>query len=60
MIKNLRLPLATIAMALSAAPAMAQSAATSGPSLLWVWGWILVAGIIIMIAGTSFGAGSRR
>ena len=37
------------------AQSMASSANSGGPSLLWVWGWILVAGIIIMIVGTSMG-----
>jgi hypothetical protein len=45
-------------------PAAAQTAAPaatdSGPSLLWVWVWILVAGIIVMIVGTSIGANSDK
>ena len=31
-----------------------------GGSLVYVWGWILVAGIIIFIVGTSMGVRSGR
>jgi hypothetical protein len=40
------------------APAAAQGMDT-GPSLLGVWVWILVAGVAIFIIGTSLGV-SRR
>jgi hypothetical protein len=41
---------------------MAQTAAAAdtGPSLLWVWVWILAAGILIMFVGTSMGVNSNR
>jgi hypothetical protein len=53
--------LVALAWALPASAQTTAAAATdSGPSLLWVWGWILVAGIFIMIVGTSLGAGTRR
>jgi len=55
--------LAFAAVLAAAAPAAAQTAAPvadSGPSLLWVWVWILVAGIIVMIVGTSIGVNSNR
>jgi hypothetical protein len=47
----------------AAVPAAAQTTSggtDTGPSLLWVWVWILVAGIIIFIVGTSIGSGQRR
>lgn len=60
----LRRVLFTAAAFLSGAlPASAQMSAAAppdnGPSLLWVWGWILVAGIFIFIVGTSLGARRR-
>jgi len=49
-----------VAALASTAPAAAQAAATDqGPSLLWVWVWILVVGTAFMIIGTSLGV-SRR
>jgi hypothetical protein len=42
----------------AASPAAAQGMDT-GPSLLGVWVWILVAGVAIFIIGTSLGV-SRR
>jgi hypothetical protein len=48
----------------SAVPASAQMASApmsdQGPSLLWVWVWILVAGIAIFVGGTCFGVGSGK
>jgi hypothetical protein len=60
----LRRVLLTAATFLSGAvPAVAQTTAAappdSGPSLLWVWAWILVAGILIFIVGTSMGVRRR-
>lgn len=57
-----RVLLATAAFLSAAVPAAAQNATTTadtGPSLLWVWGWILIAGIAIFIIGTSLGARRR-
>jgi hypothetical protein len=55
---------ATLASVASALPASAQMASApgteQGPSLLWVWGWILVAGVIIFVVGTSLGQPSGR
>jgi hypothetical protein len=57
-----RILLGLAAMAAATVPAAAQTAAPAdtGPSLLFVWVWILVAGIIIMIVGTSSGVNSNR
>ena len=45
----------------TALPASAQTGtAPAGPSLLLVWGWILIAGVIIFIVGTSLGVNSGR
>jgi len=57
--------LSILAVLGSALPAAAQVAAAgtdngSGGSLAFVWGWILVAGIIIFIVGTSLGVRSGR
>jgi hypothetical protein len=59
--------LATVAVLSAALPAAAQTTAPAaaaapdqGPSLLWVWGWILVAGVTIFIIGTSIGVSGRR
>jgi hypothetical protein len=55
--------LAGIAFVAGTVPAAAQTATPStdnGPSLLWVWVWILVAGITVMIVGTSLGVKSDR
>ncbi len=50
--------LGVIASLACALPASAQTAAVAdqGPSLLWVWAWILIAGIAIFIVGTCLGA----
>lgn len=52
-----RVLLAIAAFLSCAVPVSAQTsmATDSGPSLIWVWAWILVAGIIIFIVGTSMG-----
>lgn len=59
-----RIAAAAALLAATAAPAVAQTPAATteagGPSLLWVWGWILVAGVIIFIVGTSLGVRGRR
>jgi hypothetical protein len=55
--------LGLIAFVAATVPAVAQTAPAAtdtGPSLLWVWVWILVAGIIIMIVGTSSGVNSNK
>jgi len=53
--------LALLASAAVAAPAqMASTPSDQGPSLLWVWVWILVAGIVIFVGGTCFGVGSGK
>jgi hypothetical protein len=45
----------------SALPAAAQGTAMdSGPSLIMVWVWILIAGVIIFIVGTSMGVSSGK
>jgi len=42
-------------------PALAQSTSTeAAPTLLPVWGWIIVAGFVIFGVGTSLGASKRR
>jgi hypothetical protein len=51
--------LAIAAVAGSAAPAAAQTAAPPDTGLFMVWVWILVVGIIIMIVGTSI-VGSQK
>ena len=38
----------------------AMAAGSQGPSLLWVWGWILVAGVLVFIIGTSLGVRGNR
>lgn len=60
-----RAALATAAVLFSALPAAAQTAATTtdqgtGNGLLYVWGWILVVGIIVFIVGTSIGVRGGR
>ena len=59
-----RAALTSAAVLFSALPAAAQTAAPTtdqgGPSLLWVWGWILVVGIIVFIVGTSLGVRGGR
>ena len=64
MSKVRRAGLATAAVLFSALPAAAQTAAPmtdqGNPSLLWVWGWILVVGIIVFIVGTSLGVRGGR
>ena len=61
--------LSVLAVLASALPAAAQVAATgadtgngtgTGGSLALVWGWILIAGIVIFIVGTSLGVRSGR
>lgn len=47
-------------MATASAQTMGASDTSNGPSLIAVWGWILVAGILIMIVGTSLGVRGRR
>jgi len=51
--------LGAITFLATALPASAQMSAAApadtGPSLLLVWGWILIAGVIIFIVGTSLG-----
>lgn len=58
-----RVLLATFAFLSAAVPAGAQATAAAppdqGPSLIWVWAWILIAGIIIFIVGTSMGVRRR-
>jgi hypothetical protein len=44
----------------SALPAAAQGAPAAGPSLIGVWVWILVIGVIIFVAGTSIGFSSGK
>jgi len=39
---------------------LASTPSDQGPSLLWVWVWILVAGIVIFVGGTCFGVGSGK
>ncbi len=55
--------------AASAVPALAQMAATTatttpatdeGPSLLWVWVWILVVGGIAIVGGAALGNPTSR
>jgi len=50
---------ATAALSLPASAQAMSSAAPSGGggSLLYVWGWILIAGIIIFVGGASLGVG---
>ena len=56
--------LGLVALIATAGPAVAQTATPAatdtGPSLLLVWVWILVAGIIIMIVGTSIGVNQNK
>ncbi len=54
--------LAVFTVLATALPAAAQTATadTSGPGLGLVWGWILVAGVIIFGVGTCLGAGSGK
>ncbi len=54
--------LGLVAFIAAAVPAGAQTAAAtdSGPSLILVWVWILVAGVIVMIVGTSIGVNSNK
>ena len=59
-----RILLGLAAFAAASVPAVAQTATPpmtdTGPSLIYVWVWILVAGIIIMIVGTSIGVNSNK
>jgi hypothetical protein len=49
---------ATTALSLPAsAQGMSGPPPTGGPGLLYVWGWILIAGIIIFVGGASLGVG---
>jgi hypothetical protein len=59
----LRTLLALVAVMAAAVPAAAQTAAPAadtGMSLLWVWVWLIPAGITIMIIGTSIGVNSNK
>lgn len=51
-----------LAFLATAGPASAQDmgSSTGSGGLIYVWGWILVAGIFIMIVGTSVGVRGRR
>ena len=51
---------AFLACAVPAAAQMASDSTTSGSSLILVWVWILVAGVIIFIVGTSMGVKSGK
>lgn len=59
-----RVLLATVAFLSSAASVSAQTTAAApadqGPSLLFVWGWILAVGVTVFIIGTSIGVSGRR
>lgn len=68
MAKVIRSIVAVAAVLATSLPAAAQmtseaggtAGAAQGPSLLWVWGWILVAGIIVFVVGTSLGVRGNR
>jgi|GEM_PF-4399210 len=48
---------AALTLPASAQSMMSGPQPTGGPTLLYVWGWILIAGIIIFVGGASLGVG---
>jgi hypothetical protein len=52
--------LAVFTVLATALPASAQTATAPDTSLGLVWGWILVAGVIIFGVGTCLGVGSGK
>ena len=67
MSKISRISVALAAFLAPSLPAAAQMTsndvaanAGQGPSLLWVWGWILVVGVIVFVIGTSLGVRGNR
>ncbi len=61
-----RAALAFGAVLASTVPAVAQTTTSTPPTgdtgsgLVYVWGWILVVGIIVFVVGTSLGARRGR
>jgi hypothetical protein len=63
MSKISRASVALAAFLIPSLPAAAQMTSgdmAQGPSLLWVWGWILVVGVIVFVVGTSLAVRGNR
>jgi hypothetical protein len=51
--------LAVFTVLATALPASAQGT-TDAPSLIYVWAWILIAGVIVFVVGTCLGVSSGK